>query len=244
MARTDLRTKNGLAIVPAFSVSTVAGYVKALRSLFCLIGMVCGLSATVLAAGLGVTVTDPKDRPLSDAVVTLTPLFETNGLPPVSVKAEMVQEGTIFVPFVLPVKVGSVVDFPNRDPFRHHVYSFSKTKTFELRLYSQTQENSVIFDTAGVAALGCNIHDNMLAYVFVTEAPVFGTTDADGRLTFTGLPEGDYTLEIWHPDLKKKANGATQRITITEPETATLRVPVDVRSFRRRQRGPDGTEDY
>jgi hypothetical protein len=105
------------------------------------------------------------------------------------------------------------VKFPNSDNIRHQVYSFSPTKRFELRLYEGTPSDPVLFEKPGVVVLGCNIHDWMLGYIYVTDDPRFGVTDAQGKLTLEQLPAGSYQATLWHPqvrDLQPQAGGSVQ----------------------------------
>jgi len=106
-----------------------------------------------------------------------------------------------FVPRVKAVLVGSPVSFPNRDSVRHHVYSFSPAKHFDLPLYVGTPAKPVIFDTPGIVTIGCNIHDWMVGYIYVSESPYYATTDANGVARLAALPAGGYTLRVWHPQL-------------------------------------------
>ena len=85
----------------------------------------------------------------------------------------MAQQGKQFLPDVLVVPVGTSVHFPNRDSVRHHVYSFSPAKKFELKLYTGTPANPVVFDRAGVVTLGCNIHDRMVGWIVVVDTPYY-----------------------------------------------------------------------
>ncbi len=139
-------------------------------------------SVTHVAAGtLSSLVKDASGKPVSDVVVYAMP---TSGARPAAARtprAAVDQVDREFVPHVKAVQVGTDVMFPNKDNIRHHVYSFSPAKTFELPLYRGTPANPVKFDRAGVVVLGCNIHDWMLGYVFVLETPYFNTTGADGR---------------------------------------------------------------
>jgi hypothetical protein len=96
------------------------------------------------------------------------------------------------------VQVGTPVQFPNRDPIRHHVYSFSAAKTFEIKLYAGTPAAPIVFDKPGDVVLGCNIHDHMLAYVYVVDTPWFAKTDKDGQARIEGVPAGEYDLHLWH----------------------------------------------
>jgi len=200
------------------------------------------LSAVAVAGDVRIIIVDEKKQPVSNAVVSLKPLFEgATGFSPV-VMAEMRQQGVLFSPFVLPIAIGSTVSFPNFDEFRHHVYSFSDVKRFELRLYGQDESKAIQFDTAGVVALGCNIHDNMLAYIYVSEHPVFAKTDENGQVDFSGLATGQYELYVWHPDLK---GGKSKTLATLEIANSALSetVSIALRTVRRKQL-PPGEDDY
>jgi hypothetical protein len=106
------------------------------------------------------------------------------------------------------------VGFPNKDKVRHHVYSFSAAKKFELPLYGQQEERTVTFEKTGVVALGCNIHDVMIGYIYVADTPFAAKTDASGAVVLRGLPGGTGTLSVWHPDMK------SNRAAIDKPLTA------------------------
>jgi hypothetical protein len=108
-----------------------------------------------------------------------------------------------FVPDVLVIPVHSTVQFPNSDAVSHQVYSFSGAKSFQLPLYRGKPYPPVVFDSAGVVTLGCNIHDHMVAYIVVTRAARFGRTGADGRWTANDLPPGRYHVRVWHPLLNE-----------------------------------------
>lgn len=142
---------------------------------------------------------DAGGRPLAGAAVAL----EQSGLPRrarAGSQAEMAQRDRQFSPRLLIVQTGTEVRFPNEDPVRHHVYSFSPAKTFELKLYLGEAAPPQRFDKAGVVQLGCNIHDQMSAHIVVVDTPVFGSTDAQGELRLERLP-GAGTLRAWHPSL-------------------------------------------
>jgi plastocyanin len=154
------------------------------------------------AADLTVTVKTGAGRPVADAVVTVHPAAGT--APPVRFAwpLQVDQRNMKFEPFVLIVPVGGEVSFPNRDAVRHHVYSFSKTKPFELKLYGRDESRSVRFDRIGVVALGCNIHDSMVAFLKVVDTPFAAKTDAAGVVVLRGLPNGSSDVRVWHPYLR------------------------------------------
>lgn len=178
-----------------------------------------GLALAVLAvvpataATLQVQVQDGQGKPLSDAVVFLETRDGRLPVRPLQ-GVEMVQRAKQFDPQVLVVPVGTAVSFPNRDTVRHHVYSFSPAKTFELKLYSGVPANPVVFDKPGVAVLGCNIHDAMTAWVVVVETPYFGRSGADGVVALAQVSAGSYRLRVWHPGLPVGAPATEQALVV------------------------------
>ena len=176
------------------------------------------------AAALQVQVLDDKGKPVPDAVVFLESPEAAKATKPLS-GMEMAQKDKSFVPDTLVVTRGTAVQFPNRDTVRHHVYSFSPTKRFELKLYIGTPANPVVFDQAGVAVLGCNIHDEMIGWIVVVDTPHHGSTGANGQLRLNDVPEGNYRLRVWHSHMavgapaldvpqRVGANGASASVTL------------------------------
>ena len=111
----------------------------------------------------------------------------------------IVQRNRELDPYVTIVQTNTPIEFPNQDPFKHHLYSFSPAKTFEIKLYAGKPAQPVLFDKPGEVALGCNIHDWMEAYVLVVDSPYFAKTDATGRARIADVPSGSYRLKWWHP---------------------------------------------
>ncbi|WP_211197864.1 methylamine utilization protein [Permianibacter fluminis] len=167
------------------------------------------LAGVSTAAEFSVRVVGRDGKPVADAVLYV----ESAAAKPVGVTAEIDQINKEFVPYVSVVPVGSKIRFPNRDNIRHHVYSFSDAKKFELKLYSGVPSEPVTFDKAGVVALGCNIHDWMLAYVLVVDTPWFARSNEQGLATLQ-LPPGPQQLQLWHPDLEQPL--AAIAITVTD----------------------------
>ncbi len=135
---------------------------------------------------------------------------------PAAAKAVMDQRNLEFVPEVLVVQSGTAVDFPNSDQVRHQVYSFSDAKTFQLALYAGRAHEPVIFSRAGLVTLGCNIHDSMVGYIYVTDSPWFGRTGPDGVLKLHDLPAGDYTVRIWHALLNESGPQLSSKLHLAE----------------------------
>ncbi len=138
------------------------------------------------------------------------------------VQAIMDQVDRAFVPDLLVIPLGSTVGFPNSDSVSHQIYSFSPAKRFQLPLYRGKPYPPVEFDQPGVVTLGCNIHDSMLAYVVVTDAPFFGRTNTTGSWT-SEVAEGRYQVTIWHPRLRDSDPKVLQgEVSVTEPDGGTL----------------------
>jgi plastocyanin len=158
------------------------------------------------AEPLSVRVVDARGKPVRDAVVTLRPVGTRAAPPGVSGRYSVSQKDMQFHPFVLVVPVSANVSFPNFDASKHHVYSFSPAKRFELKLFARDQSRSVRFDKPGVVALGCNIHDAMSAFIVVTDSPWTVLTDVQGVAQFTNPPSAAARLTVWHPFLRTPGN--------------------------------------
>ncbi len=177
----------------------------------CLLGVSTAASAVVLV--------DDNGAVLNDAVIMV------DGVPARhSATAVMDQLNMQFQPKVLTVATGTEVNFPNSDDVRHHVYSFSAAKRFELRLFKGTEAPPVAFEQPGVVILGCNIHDNMLGYILVTDSAWFQTSDAAGVVDVQQLPQGKWPVSWWHPSLGESAPIDLGSLDLHA--TAQLKLPV------------------
>jgi plastocyanin len=185
----------------------------------------CVTACTVLAlpgvagaaGGLSVTITGAGGTGIDGAVVIAEPL-QGAPRPRAGQKAVMDQHNLMFVPEVLIVQTGTAVDFPNSDQVRHQVYSFSGAKKFELALYAGRAHAPVVFDKAGLVTLGCNIHDNMLGYIWVTDSPWYGRSDTEGHLLLHELPAGEYRIRIWHALLDESGAQLEQRLSVQDDQ--------------------------
>lgn len=166
-----------------------------------------------LAVPVSVTVLDANGSPAADAVVSVEVSGSKPTAPP-GTQAEMGQRGRAFTPTLLVVQTGTAVSFPNFDTVRHHIYSFSPAKPFEIKLYSGTPAAPVVFDKAGTAILGCNIHDRMTAFIHVVNTPHFAIANQAGVVKLD-VPTGDHTLQVWHMQMGDKQ--APQRQSIKVP---------------------------
>jgi len=174
------------------------------------LGIAAALAVTgATAADVVLKLSEPDGGPAGDVVVALASRTEPGAaaLPLVSHRNSkpvvIDQRDKAFVPAITVVQAGTEITFPNNDSTSHHVYSFSKPNAFELPLYKGDLHRPVKFDSAGIATLGCNIHDFMVGYVVVVDTPWFGQTAADGSLTLAGLPSGPYAVTVWSPRLDR-----------------------------------------
>jgi hypothetical protein len=161
-----------------------------------------GLPAAVRAGSAEAQLRSHAGEPLADAVVSLRRADGSAPPPTAPAPGSMDQRDRQFAPHVLVVQRDSAVGFPNSDQIRHHVYSFSDAKRFELRLYSGVPAEPVVFDREGTVVLGCNIHDDMIGFVRVVDTPWFAKSDADGVARIENVPAGSYVAEVWHPRLR------------------------------------------
>jgi plastocyanin len=168
----------------------------------------------------------------SDIVVWLKPLDPAAKSEaadaPAQTRFQLVQHDKTFQPHVLVVPVGTVVDFPNHDPFFHNVFSLFDGKRFDLGLYEAGATNSVRFDRLGVSYLFCNIHPEMSAVVVAVDTPYYGHSDRKGNLAIQNVPDGRYELHVWYErSLPEDLKTLTRVVTFssTTRELGTILVP-------------------
>ena len=160
-------------------------------------------SRAAMAASADLAVVDRSGHPLADAVIELSPKAPQPAAPgrqPPS-EATIDQRHETFLPLVTVIRKGGHVIFTNNDTTMHQVYSFSPIKQFAFEIDEGQRSPPVVFDEAGVAAIGCNIHDRMITYVYVAGTPFAAKTDARGVVSFADLPPTAYRGMAWHPQL-------------------------------------------
>ena len=188
---------------------------QVLRLLVAFFGM--ATAAGAVAHTISGQVVGQDGKPVAQAVVFVQ---EPAAVAPVagSSNAIMDQFNKTFVPEMLPIAVGTQVKFPNRDQIRHHVYSFSRPKRFELPLYTGEDAPPVLFDKPGVVKIGCNIHDWMSAIILVLPNDRFAVTREDGTFSLPGLDAGKYTITAWHAQSRDKTEDIAQRVEIASSD--------------------------
>lgn len=189
----------------------------------CLASLCAGTSLAIWSAPVDVDVREPGGKPVSGAIVFLDSSAAKKAVRPMA-GIEVAQEKKQFLPDVLAITVGTEVLFPNHDAVRHHVYSFSPAKKFELKLYKGTPSAPVLFDQPGVVVLGCNIHDQMVGWMLVLETPYFAKTDTSGRASLADVPPGSYRLRTWHPGLAVGAPAHEQSLVVGSERAAKAAV--------------------
>lgn len=150
-----------------------------------------------LANSLSVKVTNASGQAVKDVIVYLQPKSAMNVSEASAIEIE--QKNKLFNPFISVIPTGTIATFPNHDGIGHHVYSFSETKTFELPLSEEELSQEILFDKPGVVTIGCNIHDWMVAYIYIVDTPYFAKTNSTGLANLEKITPAEYELHIWHP---------------------------------------------
>src|SRR6476661_3807343 len=186
-----------------------------MRNVLCVLAL-ASAAAPLAAAPLNVRVVDASGHPVRDAVVRLYPAGAAARPAHASGRYVVAQQNLQFRPFLTVVPVGADVSFPNLDPTKHHVYSFSAAKKFELKLFAKDQSRTVHFDRPGVVALGCNIHDQMSAFIFVTDSAWTARTNAQGVAVFNDAPNAPGRVTLWHPYLRAPGGQLQQAVSAAQ----------------------------
>ncbi len=195
-------------------------YVACKKSLFA--PLLAAIFWSTGAWSMQFNVVDQNGAALANAVVSIPGATNTATATDIAV---MDQRAKQFAPYVLAINQGQKVEFPNSDNIRHHVYSFSSAKPFEIKLYKGVPGKPMLFNTPGLVVLGCNIHDKMVGYIYVSESPVFGVTASDGSLALD-LKNRPSTIEVWHPDARNAQQPATVAVAADGPSTLTVTVEI------------------
>ena len=182
-------------------------------------GIACAQEVTVTAdVALVYNGKKSKPRAANNIVLWLTSVGSTppSATLPASGRPRLVQKNKSFDPHVLVVPVGSVVEFPNRDPFFHNVFSLFEGKRFDLGLYEAGSTRDVVFDKPGISYIFCNIHSEMSAVVIAVSSPYYGISDVRGRVSIPQVPPGRYMLRIWYEEaLPEELNNLTREVSIS-----------------------------
>jgi plastocyanin len=184
-------------------------------------------SAQACAATLDIDVADTGGRPAANAVVSLEPQSPV-ATPPTRLPAESIidQRKETFLPLVTILRVGGHVVFTNNDTTMHQVYSFSPIKQFAFEIDQGHRSEPVVFDKSGVASIGCNIHDQMITYVFVASTPWAALTDAKGHAKIVDVPAGSYKAMVWHPQFVPGRSAPSASVAVKGDTTVSLTVPL------------------
>jgi plastocyanin len=168
---------------------------------------------------------DSAGNPIRHGVVAIPSETTEWVSPPENIApAVMDQIDKQFVPEILRIQRGQEVSFPNSDDIHHHVYSFSSPKTFEIKLYSGSEASPVLFDKPGIVVLGCNIHDQMVGYLYIQGQEQTWESDENGVID---MPAYTGEVLIWHPSLSHQhTERLTQSIKLLDGSTQTLTIPL------------------
>lgn len=194
-----------------------------MRALLTIATVLMMTAVPVRAGRVTIEVVDTNGRPVRDAVVSLSPMPGTTARAIAPATRYVDQKDETFIPYVTALHPGDGVIFRNSDNTRHHVYSFSDIEKFEYVLSPGESSPALVVKNPGNAAVGCNIHDNMLTYLYVTKDPDMATTDAHGRATIDGVNNGQYRAHAWHPQLRPGVTLPIQGVTVGDAAPAAIR---------------------
>lgn len=203
---------------------------------FALLGLVAGFlaaaqrpdhPATVTVSGR-ITVLDKGDKPAGD--VGQSVIWLTGSRAPVATPdtVEMATEGKQFVPRLVVIPQGSLISYPNHDPFNHNVFSLSPEGRFDLGLYGRGEARSAVFNRPGVIRVYCNVHAQMRGVVLVLPSPLVAQPGADGSFKLDGVLPGDYILHVWH----ERAAEVTQPLRVPAANPEPIAITLDARGYR------------
>jgi plastocyanin len=181
-----------------------------------------GSAQGTIAADLAFAIHDAAGGAVADAVVYAQPVNAGSPAARPDARTTIDQVNKEFVPRVSIVQTGTQVFFPNSDNIRHSIYSFSPAKTFTTKLYSGREAAPVLFDKTGLVVLGCNIHDKMVAWVFIVDTPWFARSGTDGVATIKALPNGEYMITAAAPSSTLAPH--EMKISVTGSEKGTVPV--------------------
>jgi plastocyanin len=218
------------------------GSMRVLRLWIGILAFAFASATTSRAAELKVQVNDDHGHPVADAVVTLLPQGAAAGgasvpRPAAAPVTKIIdQKNETFVPYIEIFRPGDKVLFRNSDQTRHHVYSFSPVKSFEFVLAPGESSKPLELDQTGVAAVGCNIHDMMITYLYISDAPWIAQSGADGRVNLRDVPAGAWNVRVWHPRLRPGKPDLAQSATIvTATESKALTFALSLLPDSRRE---------
>ncbi|WP_256717706.1 hypothetical protein [Shewanella sp. UCD-KL12] len=175
---------------------------------------------------------DIDNKPMVNMVVYLQ-AKQSDGSKPVQLKStpnqisppvEIHQKNKQFTPYITVIQKGYKLQFINDDDITHHIYSAAGAKRFSFKLRKDNSTKDMLFDQVGHISMGCNIHDWMSGHVLVVDTPFFGITDEMGRVSFDDIPDANYDLVIWHPQLLTQDNRLIHKVSLPITETLTITV--------------------
>ncbi|WP_394129616.1 hypothetical protein [Shewanella maritima] len=172
------------------------------------------------------TIVNADSTPMENMVVYLTPITPLTeqdlSQQPTKSPIEVHQENKQFTPYITVIQKGYQLKFVNDDDITHHIYSASGPKRFSFKLRKDSAQKDMVFDQAGHISMGCNIHDWMSGHVLVVDTSFYGVTNEQGQVEFNALPDTEYQLNVWHPQLQLEDNTYSQKLSTPLPQTLTI----------------------
>lgn len=177
-----------------------------------------------MAGNFKVTLVDSNNDPLPDMVVYFQPL-DGMVLPVSNKTVEIGQLDRAFTPYINVMQLGNSANFQNKDDITHHIYSPVGENKFSFKIRAGQSQRKDDFQQSGEVAMGCNIHDWMSGYLYIVDTPLFGKTDAQGRVSIAIEQQGKYQLVVWHPHLEVENHSVSQQIQWPESTQVMIKIP-------------------
>lgn len=201
------------------------------RSVICFSAFTCFCGAATIHGTVSIQDANgkaAKKHQLAGVVVWLDSVEESGAVAKVNaVKSRMLQKNKTFTPHVLPIPIGSTVDFPNSDPIFHNAFSNYNGQIFDIGLYPPGSTRSVKFQHPGIVRVFCNIHSTMSAVIVVLTSPWYATSDEDGSFELEGVPEGNYRLGVYYERATEQTLAALQKtVSVTAQDENLGTIPI------------------
>lgn len=202
-------------------------------------------SPFALSQSLSVSLVDSESNPIADAVIEILIPQELKSQYQDAINSRVDQIDKEFVPHVSTVVAGNYVSFPNSDDILHHVYSFSPINTFNIPLFGKEDSDRFqqSFESTGVIEIGCNIHDWMLAYIYVAESTLTAVSDESGQAIISEVPVGQFEVRVWHSRLAGDDVGMMRQMVFVDGQDTVEEVVLELKRDRRVRRAPSANRN-
>jgi plastocyanin len=200
------------------------------------LGIICiAFSGLSLAKNISINILKTDDTPAKNVVVYITPLSHSQPLPDNMHPLIIAQNNKEFIPYITVMQKNQKITFKNQDDITHHIYSTSKNNRFDFKIKAGKKNSSIIFNSTGEVAMGCNRHDWMSGYLLVVDTPYYQKTDHNGQVSFNDVPPTQFQVTIWHPQLNIPKNVINRTIDAFQKDQWTIKLSKEILAIPEQQ---------